>query len=152
MPSDLQNILNNYRIESTVYAGTPDERTVLVPEINPRHPNVTVLNYVPYAKEYDVEGNLTGEYRDVFVLGIEDLGIKDSVEFRPDQKDDWKDWIVSIRRVPTFNEVWVTFQVSYSNFKVYDNTKGELIYDSEVGPPLKTVTTPTTEVVGFYGF
>lgn len=137
IPADLQQILDQFSVEVRVYEGTANERIYIIPQINPKSSHVKIFHYTP--KEVDLLGN---EYRDVFTIGIEDLGIFSDGTEHPEEMDDWKDFIVSIRRGITTNEIHVTFQISYSHAIIRDAT-GNIVYDTLTSPErLKVLTFP----------
>jgi hypothetical protein len=139
LPDDLQSILNGFSVEVILWEGTPQERHVYIPEVNPAHPEVRVLNYVASSSWINEATGETGDYRDTYVLGVEDYGLESKYW------DDWKDFIVSIRRVyhaGVYDEDWVTFQISYSHVIVRDKA-GKVVYDTKtIGP-----TTPLLVIV-----
>ncbi|RLI80409.1 hypothetical protein DRP04_08255 [Archaeoglobales archaeon] len=139
IPTEYQQILNRYRVEFHVWEGAPEGFVKTVPRIDPNLADVKVLAYEPYSKTVDAEGNVVFEQFDIFTLGIEDLNVKDGMG-RFHAGDDWKDFIVSIRRVkdyttsPPSEAIWVSFQPSYSHAIVYDNITGEKVYETYTDP------------------
>jgi hypothetical protein len=125
IPADMQQILDGFSVEVRVYEGTANQRIYTVPQINPKYSQVRILNYTSRAKE----PTAGLEERDIFTLGIEDLGIWTDGTEHPEERDDWKEFIVSIRRVITTNEIWVSFQASFSHAIVRD-AAGNIVYDT----------------------
>ena len=137
IPADLQQILDQFSVEVFVYEGTTNERHYRIPQINPKYDSVKILNYTP--KCVDLIGPTSGyEYRDIFTLGIEDLGILPDETEHPEERDDWKDFIVSIRRSITTNEILVTFQTSYGHAIIRD-ASDNIVYDTLTSPERLTV-------------
>jgi len=128
IPADMQQILDSFSVEVRVYEGTVYERIYTIPHINPKNPQVRIFNYTP--KDVGVTGI---EQRDIFTLGIEDLGIFSDGTEHPEERDDWKEFIVSIRRCITTNEIHVTFQTSYSHAIIRD-ASGNIVYDTLTSP------------------
>jgi len=133
IPADLQQILDQFSVEVHIYEGTINERHYTIPQINPKYGQVKILNYLPKTAYDLVDSVPSGEYRDTFVLGIEDLGIFPDGTEHPEERDDWKDFIVSIRRKITTNEILVTFQTSYSHAIIRD-ASGNIVYDTLTSP------------------
>lgn len=123
-PPVFKDILNRCRVVFTVYPGTSMETIKEIPNIDPFTDDVRILNYTATYQEVDADGNLMSEQKEIYVLGLEDLGIT-LADGRTCGRDDWKELIVSIRYFtdyttdPPTEEIWLTFQVSYSRLVVY---------------------------------
>ena len=141
IPADLQQILDQFSVEVLVWEGTPNERHYTIPQINPKYGQVRIFNYVPKSIGQGDALHESYESRDCFVLGIEDLGIFSDGTEHPEERDDWKDFIVSIRRSITTNEIWVTFQASYSHAIIRD-AAGNIVYDTLTSPRLIALVFP----------
>jgi len=147
IPADMQQILDQFSVEVRVWEGTANERIYTIPQINPKNSQVRILNYVPKSVDQG------GEARDCFVLGIEDLGVFSDGTEKPEERDDWKDFIVSIRRwiTTTTNEIHVTFQASYSHAIIRD-AAGNIVYDTLTSPRLIALIFPVVTARAPRGF
>lgn len=142
MPRMYKDILSRCRVIFTVWSGTPRETVKEISGIDMSDPSVRLFNYRGHWTETDAKGNIVRENFDTYVLGIEDLGIT-----TPDGHfhgmDDWKDFIVSIRRVEPDHKIYLTFQVTYTHVAVYLDK--EEVFRSE----FPTVTPYPLTVIAF---
>lgn len=147
MPPSYKDILSRLRVEFTVWKGNPDKETVKEVRLDIADPSVRLFTYQGYSAERDAEGNIVTEVFDIYVFGVEDLGITTPDGHRYGM-DDWKDLIVSIRRIHNVltepaHEITITFQVTYTSVVVY--LDDEEVFRSEAGtavPPLKVISFP----------